>query len=136
MALFQTQSRRVVTVVLIIFFSKFFLAESVCVRVSVSASLFWYSWPSNLYFGLFCKLLKTSNLQWKDSNMGKFWKFLRFLPEHPQSNTFVPFVPFSKHFCFFYEILSLLSKQLQYFSDYIATVALAQPYKNSNHLTF
>ena len=34
------------------------------------------------------------------------------------------------------KILPLLSKQLQYFSYYIATVALAQPYENNNHLTF
>ena len=35
-----------------------------------------------------------------------------------------------------YEILPLLSKQLQYFFYYVATVALAQPYENNNHLTF
>ena len=37
---------------------------------------------------------------------------------------------------YLYQILPLLSKQLQYFSYYIATVAIAQPYENNNHLTF
>ena len=50
-----------------------------------------------------------------------FDKFLRFLPEHPQANTFLPFRP----------LCNLLSKQLQYFSYYIATVAFAQPYENN-----
>ena len=35
-----------------------------------------------------------------------------------------------------YEILLLLSKPLQYFSYYIATVAITQPYEKNNYLTF
>ena len=35
-----------------------------------------------------------------------------------------------------YEILPLPSKQLQYFSYYIATAGLALPWENNNQLTF
>ena len=86
-----------------------------CVSVSL-----WWACPSNLYFGFFYKLFEAATLQQTESRRVpvNFEQNLRFLTENPKGNTFVPFR----------SLLPLLSKQ--YFSYFIETVVLAQPYGN------
>ena len=48
-------------------------------------------------------------------NQGKFWQFIL-------------------HLVGLYEILQVFSTQLQYFSDYTLTIALAEPYQNNDYL--
>ena len=38
------------------------------------------------------------------------------------------------HFVGLYEILPVLSTQLQYFSDYTLAIALVEPYQNNDYL--
>ena len=85
--------------------------------------------PSDLYFGLlFDKLFQAATLKWKGSNTGSsLWVLRNFLDFFQGTRRQIILV--------YLELLSLLSKQLQYFSYYIAAVVLAQPYENNNHLT-
>ena len=104
-----------------------YLCKSFCVCVSFLLKLTQLS----LFTFAFLQATTGRNFTIKGLQHGlfpaNFEKFLRSVSEYRKMLLFLLDLD---------EILPLLSKQLQYFSYYIATVVLAQPYKRNNRLTF